>query len=151
MDRVLDEIWIGDENDAANVAALKAAGITSVVNLTPFTDRFVVNGATTIGDFNYLQLDLLDGEEVSKARLVSFLRFMFESRMYGQTVLIHCSAGISRSAAFMILWLMFCGYTWDQGEAIVRAARPIIQPHYNLKKSVLEFFGKDWASIYRNA
>ncbi len=151
MDRVLDELWIGDLDDANNVAALKTAGITTVVNITPYTDHFVVDGGSASKDFNYLQLDLLDGEEFSKEKVVRFLRFMFEARMYAQTVLIHCGAGISRSAAFVICWLMFCGFSWDQGEALVRTVRPVIQPHHNLKKSVLAFFGKDWTSIYRNA
>src|SRR6266404_9675665 len=115
MDRVLDELWIGDLDDANNVAALKAASITSVVNITPYTDHFVINGGTASTDFNYLQLNLLDGEAFSKEKVVKFLRFMFESRMYGQTVLIHCGAGVSRAPTFVICWLMFCGYTWDQG------------------------------------
>lgn len=150
MDQVLDELWIGNVEDANNVALLKTHGITAVVNLTPEQDHFVKDGGTEAQDFEYLQLNQPDGEEIPQEKIATFMNWMIRMRVANKVILIHCGAGISRAASFTICWLMFCGFSWDQGEAFVRAVRPIISPHYNLKKSVLEFFNKDWTTIYRN-
>lgn len=150
MNQVLNELWIGDQDDANNVALLRDHGIRAVANLTPYPDFFVESGGTVAHEFAYLQLDLQDGEEAPQEKIATFLKWVIGMRFDRRPVLIHCGAGISRASSFTICWLMFCGFSWDQAEELVKIARPIIMPHYLLKKSILEFFGKDWTTLYRN-
>jgi len=61
----------------------------------------------------------------------------------GEVVVVHCAAGISRSSSTVIAHLIGHGLTWDEAEKEVRAARPIIQPHPELKRSILQYY-KVW-------
>lgn len=73
-------------------------------------------------------------------------------------VLIHCAAGISRTPSFLIAWLMEAERevpvgdwrpdydavrnAWSRHEDNIRTIRPIIQPHWRLKTSILAIFKK---------
>lgn len=58
---------------------------------------------------------------------LSFISFELEQ---GHTVLVHCYAGVSRSASVVIAYLMMArGMSLDQAYAHVKARRPIIHPN----------------------
>lgn len=138
MNRLNAQLWLGNEEDASNVAALRAEHITAVLNVTKVPDPTDVQRG-----FVYAQLDHDDGEPFPGSTLERGLTFLSGAVATNQIVLIHCAAGISRTAAMAIAFLMTAGYSWDEGEAMVRAARFYIQPHPELKRSVLQFF-KRW-------
>jgi rhodanese-related sulfurtransferase len=48
----------------------------------------------------------------------------------GKNVLVHCTAGVSRSVTATIWYLMrYRGYTWDDALELIRRARPIAYPN----------------------
>lgn len=78
-----------------------------------------------------------------------FLEQMEEWERDGETILIHCNAGISRTSSFAIAWLMHkrgCNADsdlrgeWSRAEDQVGKVRPIIMPHVLLKRAVLNYF-----------
>jgi predicted protein tyrosine phosphatase len=136
MSRLSEYIYLGDANDVQTLVRLDgAADITAICNLTDTTDNLPAEWKD-----RYLRLNQGDGMPISKATIFNFLDFMIAQREANRTILIHCAAGVSRTSAFAILWLMFCGFSWDEAEAMVQAARPIISPNPVLKESILAFF-----------
>lgn len=143
--QVTDHLWLAGIATARNAALLREHGITAIVSLTHEDP-----GCEAAG-FKTLQLPLDDGAAMSDPvdLLTRFLQQMEAWVATGEVVLIHCTAGISRTSAFAIAWLMHqrgCHAEsdlrgeWSRAEDRVRYARPIIMPHYALKRSVLTYF-----------
>jgi len=139
MDKVLDRLWIGDAADGRNTQLITANGITAVFNATQETDGWSEEFKTKVA---YIRLDQPDGVPIPFDRLDIFTTFM--DKVYDleqKTVLVHCGAGVSRASTFTILTLMlYHTKTWDEGEEIVRAVRPMISPNPILKTSVMDWW-----------
>lgn len=88
-------------------------------------------------------IEINDGEAYPFHQLTKALEQLDLWLQDGEVVVVHCAAGISRSSSTIIAHLMGHGLTWDEAESEVRAARPIIMPHPNLKRSILEYY-KVW-------
>lgn len=150
MNAISRFLWIGDLTDGANVVELKRAGITAVVNVTPqplpWSGPQVELRSSPAQPpkipFAYLQLNQNDGAPIPLSTLAAYIGVMQVWMAGRQRVLIHCGAGISRAAAFMIGWLAWGGFEWDAAEEIVRRARPIIAPAPQLKESWLRFLDR---------
>lgn len=88
-------LWLGSRSDAAHAFWLEAMGITHVLNVAGASARGHVEGVT------YLELDGEDDEDYELLRELwprckAFLDGARSSA--GARVLVHCSAGINRSA-----------------------------------------------------
>lgn len=110
-------------NDAADVAALVAAGITAVVDCRAETDDApLLTGAGLAYLWNPTQDD---GQHKSPDWFAKTLAFALPliSQPH-QVVLAHCAAGVNRgpSAAYAVMRAL--GWTAAAAEATMRAARP---------------------------
>jgi len=62
------------------------------------------------------------------------------SRQSGGKILIHCRAGISRSATICIAYLMYAGrLTLDEAHDYLKRRRPLISPNLNFMRQLAEF------------
>lgn len=124
MDEVLPSLWIGDLPSALDTDTLKEKNICSVVS--------AMRGRVTLHDaFNKHQINIDDDDDEDV--LVHFLpaiAFIQTELDNGRGVLVHCQAGMSRSATIVAAYIMYSRHIdCEAALEIIRKARPSIEPN----------------------
>lgn len=101
LNQITDQIWLGDLVASQNRFILNKYGITHILTIgTGLTPRYPTM-------YNYLHISELDAPNANLRRhfdtCTDFLNAAHEA---GGKVLVHCYAGISRSATMVIQYLM---------------------------------------------
>lgn len=117
-------LWLGSANDAINLRELRRRRIGRVLT--------IASGCVPQhpDHLEYLYFDALD---VPHQPLGHLIRPAIEFISLGtpqDPVLVHCMAGISRSASLVIAFLMY-KHSWILSDALsfVKAKRPIVHPN----------------------
>ncbi|OCH89205.1 hypothetical protein OBBRIDRAFT_732976 [Obba rivulosa] len=112
MDEVIPNLWIGDYASALDTEKLRAHNIRSVT-------------------FSKLQLNIDDTEDTDVLpHLVSALTFIQAELDKQWGVLVHCQAGMSRSATIVAAYLMYSqNLDVDGALEMIKKVRPRIQPN----------------------
>nr|XP_056715688.1 dual specificity protein phosphatase 18 [Euleptes europaea] len=142
LSRITNSLFLSNGEAANNKLLLYGNQITTVINVSVE----VVN--TYFPDISYIQVPVLDAPT---ARLYDFFNpvanKIHEVELNQGRTLVHCAAGISRSAALCMAYLMKYhsmslanAYTW------VKACRPIIRPNVGFWQQLIQYehklFGK---------
>ena len=100
--KIEDQLYLGDIKAALDADTLKTENIQLVVTLLPFDIE-----ANKVPGMTYHQIRLNDdpNEEVLTYFPQTF-RIISEAQKSGKNVLVHCYVGVSRSATFVIAFLM---------------------------------------------
>eukprot|EP00004_Rigifila_ramosa_P027793 TRINITY_DN9178_c0_g1_i6.p1 TRINITY_DN9178_c0_g1~~TRINITY_DN9178_c0_g1_i6.p1 ORF type:complete len:209 (-),score=49.13 TRINITY_DN9178_c0_g1_i6:27-617(-) len=124
---VRPRLFISSQDGAANKAALELHGITHVVNAAEGVANFFPE------QLHYCNVALLDidTERLVTPALAACLEWMDAALQNPQAaVLVHCNAGISRSASVIIAHLMRTErLTYAEALDVVRAGRPGARPN----------------------
>lgn len=138
MNMIAQNLFLGDLHDTRDLSGPE--GITAVMSvITPDERYFLGNGVDGKPPKRcFIEID--DGEPYPFHWLTKALEQLDLWLQDGETVLVHCAAGISRSPTTIIAHLMGFGMTWDAAEKVVRMARSIILPHPEMKRSVLKYY-----------
>ncbi|KAH7886986.1 hypothetical protein F5I97DRAFT_1936558 [Phlebopus sp. FC_14] len=124
MNEVVPGLWIGDLPSALNVENLKSKNIFSVVT--------AMRGKVTIhATFNKYQINLDDStDEDVLVHFLPTISFIQRELDKGRGVLVHCQAGISRSATIVAAYLMH-SRKLDVSTALdmIKKVRPYIEPN----------------------
>lgn len=139
VNKVREGLYIGDLHSTRNTEALEAEGITAILSCVMPDERYFIKPHS----LKRCHICIQDSEAYPFHWLTKALEQLDLWLQDGEKVLVHCAAGISRSASTVIAHLIGHGLSWDEAEAEVRAARPIIMPHAELKKSILTYY-KIW-------
>ncbi|XP_066998079.1 dual specificity protein phosphatase 10 isoform X2 [Anabrus simplex] len=133
--RVLPFLYLGNQHDAADLACLRALGVTRVLNVTSH-----LPGYHEACGITYKQLPASDsGHQNLKQYFEEAFDFIEEARKSGTSVLVHCQAGISRSATIAIAYVMKHKLlSMVEAYKLVKSARPIISPNLNFMGQLLE-------------
>jgi hypothetical protein len=140
MSRLSPRVYLGRFADGRD---WRAGGVDAVCNLT--------QDDHDPRPTHYLWLRQEDSAEIPSWKIAEFLRWMRQQYLAGRTVLIHCHAGISRTSAFAVFWMMWqdrvpadgdLASAWSAREDHVRRCRDCIEPHWKLKQSLLQFYRK---------
>ncbi|KAG1730817.1 uncharacterized protein EDB91DRAFT_1059141 [Suillus paluster] len=135
MDEVVPGVWIGDLKSASDVKGLKERNIFSIVT--------AMRGKVTIhATFNKYQINVDDS--ANEDVLVHFLpsiSFIQNELDKGRGVLVHCGAGISRSATIVAAYLMY-SLQLDPASAVdmIRKVRPIVEPNEGFMEQLMVFY-----------
>jgi dual specificity phosphatase 12 len=142
-DEVYPGLWLGNRQAALDPAFLKEKKILTVFNCTkdiPFeasvTRRYRVPVDDNLRDEEIRNLELWSFEIVYK--IGSELRL---ARKEGKAVLVHCAAGMQRSAASIAMYLVASqNLQTEQAIAYLQSKRPIaFRPSANFERAIRGF------------
>jgi atypical dual specificity phosphatase len=140
---IIPRLWLGNRRAAVNMEWLQTNNINVVVNCSrdiPFSDdtyvvgrriyRIPIDDSLREKDINYLTTA---SEEVALTLLREYKS--------GARILVHCAAGMQRSAATVAIFLMTLNH-WSAEKAVVyiRSIREIaFRPGINFLPSIQEY------------
>lgn len=140
---IIPRLWLGNKRAAANMEWLQMNNINVVMNCSkdiPFADdtevvrrriyRIPIDDSLRDTDINYLTTA---SEEVALTLLREYKS--------GSRILVHCAAGMQRSAAAVAIFLMTLN-RWSAKKAVdhIRSIRPIaFRPGINFLASIQEY------------
>lgn len=132
---VRDRLFLGSQDVAADWSLLKNHGITHVLNVASGIPCFFPT------EFEYKMLEILDLPEFRLESVFdACFQFIDAAIRHDGKVLIHCNAGISRSVAIIIAFLMRSeGMTYVEAFQMVKCKRSAIRPNPGFVQQLLEF------------
>lgn len=117
MWKVIPNLYLGDRDDSRDRALLGKHGITHIVNCAARLPCVFPK------EFRYLALELEDPDREFSKRVPAAIKFIDEGRA-GGAVLVHCGAGVSRSAAVVLSYLCHLGR--PMREACLELSRAVL-------------------------
>ncbi|EJU02279.1 hypothetical protein DACRYDRAFT_15605 [Dacryopinax primogenitus] len=119
MHQVIPHLWLGDYLAANSPDLLRQHGITHVISAIRWKPQ-VVQGV------RYMYVEVDDTPEADLlAHLPACVSFISDALSSSSSVLVHCQAGVSRSATIVVAYLMSTlSLSTEAALELVRAARP---------------------------
>lgn len=146
---IIPRIWVGNYNAAKNSAFLQANSITVVVNATK---DLAFQTAVPTTKYRVPVDDSLEEEDIRNMELWApeAVYNILKEYTQGKTILIHCAAGMQRSAALAAMTLIAIRrISTDEAVRIVREQRQIaFRPGVNFYRSIKGFEAYYNKSIY---
>eukprot|EP00045_Choanoeca_perplexa_P003651 m.32476 g.32476 ORF g.32476 m.32476 type:complete len:473 (-) comp12154_c0_seq1:75-1493(-) len=126
MSKILPYLYLGAQRDAQNLQLLKQQRISYILNVTTNVPNYYER------DFQYQQIPILDCNDSEIQEFFEIASgFINQARAEGKRVLVHCQAGISRSATLVIAYLMKeQGRSLNDALEYVTSCRSIIGPNF---------------------
>jgi len=132
---VCDGVFLSSQDVVNDFQLLKSNGITHIVNAgvgiaNVFPKKFV-----------YLNVNLLDLPDSDiRPHFDTVLPFMRDAVEGGGKVLVHCNAGVSRSASFAIAYIIrFHKSKFLDAFNQVRGVRPAVKPNAGFERQLREY------------
>ncbi|KAM8926961.1 dual specificity protein phosphatase 8-like [Pelodytes ibericus] len=134
--RILPHLYLGSQNDVMNQEVISQNGITHVLNVSCSCPKPLF-----IPDNHFLRIPVNDSYcEKILPWLSAAVGFIEKVERVNGKVLVHCLAGISRSAAVAIAYIMrSMGLSLDDAYRFVKEKRPTISPNFNFLGQLLEY------------
>ncbi|KAJ7996763.1 hypothetical protein DPEC_G00240390 [Dallia pectoralis] len=134
---ILPFLFLGNERDAQDLDLLLRLNIGYVVNVTTHLPLYHLDS----GLVGYKRLPATDNSKQNlRQYFEEVFEFIEEAHQSGRGVLVHCQAGVSRSATIVIAYLMkHTLMTMTDAYKYVRGRRPVVSPNLNFMGQLLEF------------
>uniref|UniRef100_A0A0V0J378 protein-tyrosine-phosphatase n=2 Tax=Schistocephalus solidus TaxID=70667 RepID=A0A0V0J378_SCHSO len=128
VSRILPYLYLGNYQDAANLQLLKKLGVTHILNVT----QDLPMAFEDMNSFQYLRLPALDCTEQNIYPFFEkAIDFIDGARQVGGVVLIHCLAGISRSASIVMAYMLYhTPLKVLEAYKLLQSLRPIAEPNF---------------------
>ncbi|XP_061608674.1 uncharacterized protein si:dkey-175m17.7 [Phyllopteryx taeniolatus] len=133
---ILPFLFLGNERDARELDLLLRLNVGYVVNVTAHLPLYHLKSG-----LHYKRLPATDNSKQNlRQYFEEVFEFIEEAYQSGQGVLVHCQAGVSRSATVVIAYLMkHTLMTMTDAYKYVRSRRPVVSPNLNFMGQLLEF------------
>lgn len=132
---ILDHLYLGSAAHAGNLPLLERLGISALLNVSPncpnhWPERFI-----------YETIPVEDNSTADiKAHFHKAIRFINKVQDDGGKVLVHCRAGVSRSATLCLAYLISCrGMSLNDAYDEVKSKRRVIAPNFNFMGQLLSW------------
>ncbi|TST73058.1 Dual specificity protein phosphatase 8 [Bagarius yarrelli] len=134
--RILPHLYLGSQKDVLSKDLMAENGITYVLNASNTCPK-----PDFISENHFLRIPINDSY---CEKLLPWLEktndFIDKAKMSNCRVIVHCLAGISRSATIAIAYIMkTMGLSSDDAYRFVKDRRPSISPNFNFLGQLLEF------------
>jgi len=126
MTEIMPQIFVGNVCDAQNLDRLKQFRITHILNSTPDLPFYWEN------QYTYKRIDVLDLPSQNIRQYFDPATDFIEQALKNKenNVLIHCSAGISRSPTLVLAYMIKKHrFTFEEAFETMRKLRPIVDPN----------------------
>jgi len=135
MTHIIDGLYIGSESNARNLDELSSEQIRYIVNVTSHVPLYHSE------QFQYCHLP---ADDTQKQNLLEYFdraySFIHNAIDNNEKVLVHCVAGISRSPAIVIGFLMrYAKMNMNDAYNFVKRKRSIVSPNLNFMGQLLEY------------
>ncbi|XP_043121018.1 dual specificity protein phosphatase 8 [Puntigrus tetrazona] len=134
--RILPHLYLGSQRDVLNKELMTQNGITYVLNASNTCPK-----PDFISDKHFMRIPVNDSYcEKLLPWLEKTNEFIDKAKVSNCRVIVHCLAGISRSATIAIAYIMkTMGLSSDDAYRFVKDRRPSISPNFNFLGQLLEF------------
>lgn len=134
---ILPHLYLGAETDVTQ-DSLSARGISYVLSVSRCSPQ-----PTFLPKSQYLRIPIDDSlRDDLLPWIPQALRFIDGAMSLGCSVLVHCAAGISRSPALAVAYIMYrLGMDLDHAYRFVKERRPSISPNFNFLGQLQLFQG----------
>lgn len=100
---IIKGLWIGDMHSATDINFMKRNNIRAVVNCTP-------DVPTMFTGVDYIRLTMNDTlKQKDIEDMIKYLpyavKFIYDKKREGKNILVHCHAGMQRSATIVVAYL----------------------------------------------
>ncbi|XP_060694739.1 dual specificity protein phosphatase 8-like isoform X1 [Hemiscyllium ocellatum] len=134
--RILPHLYLGSQKDVLNKDLMVQNGITYVLNASNSCPK-----PDFISESHFMRIPVNDNYcEKLLPWLDESIVFIDKAKVSNCRVLVHCLAGISRSATVAIAYIMkTMGLSSDDAYRFVKDRRPSISPNFNFMGQLLEY------------
>uniref|UniRef100_A0A7E4WDD7 protein-tyrosine-phosphatase n=1 Tax=Panagrellus redivivus TaxID=6233 RepID=A0A7E4WDD7_PANRE len=136
--KIFDHVYLGSQDDALNEEGIKSRGITKIINIS---ENGPCPSFIPEDEEHFYRIPINDSysakllEHFEKA-----FQFIDNAKAQNEKVLLHCLAGISRSATLAIGYVMYLlKRDSDSAYNYVKKQRPSISPNFNFMGQLLEY------------
>lgn len=131
------QLLLGPMTSSIDADMLRILGVRNILVCGLFLP-FFHDKATSSVDIRYHRLPISDSIDEDITRyLPSACQFIDDCVAKGEVMLIHCQAGISRSASVVIAWLMHSkGWSYDEAFMFTKRKRPCIRPNFRFENDL---------------
>jgi dual specificity phosphatase 12 len=133
IDHVIDGVHISGWRATLVQEQLRAAGIINVLKLYEGMPHFDLS-------FNVMDMPIEDGEPLIPELLKRGVAFIVSQVDAGKPILVMCGAGISRSATFVLAYMLERNHDLHDAYRLLHQQHPIVQPHPTLWRSLIEYY-----------
>ena len=133
MDKITENVWLGNIEAAININNLKKEGITKVLCLMDY-------GATTYAEEDKLNQKIFEISDIPTQNIIKYFGKCFDFIKGNEKILVHCMAGASRSATVVIAYVMWSQKkSYDEAYKMVSEKRSCIFPNDGFKDQLKMF------------
>ena len=128
-DEILDGVWLGSQGALDELLEVVDIGLVITAITEPELKNYKI--CERVGGRPWIWIPMEDDEDADIIRFFSSTNTAIDFALAaGKQVLIHCAAGVSRSATLVIAYLMWrSGFPWKEAFDFVRERRSIINPN----------------------
>ncbi|XP_007947535.1 dual specificity protein phosphatase 8 [Orycteropus afer afer] len=136
LTRILPHLYLGSQKDVLNKDLMTQNGISYVLNASNSCPK-----PDFICESHFMRIPVNDNYcEKLLPWLDKSVEFIDKAKLSSCQVIVHCLAGISRSATIAIAYIMkTMGMSSDDAYRFVKDRRPSISPNFNFLGQLLEY------------
>lgn len=131
IDEITDKLYLGNIDGAMSLDLLCVYQITHIISVAIFVPKYFPK------EFEYKQIELIDD---SSQIINIYFKEVIEYIESAGKVYIHCIGGISRSASFVLAYLMWKDkLSFDDANKLLKSKRKSININEGFEKQLKEF------------